>query len=239
MEVFNKHAPIKTRYVRANDQPFITKELRKEHMKRSKLRNKYLKEKTIQNNDAYKKQRNKCVFLLKKEKIAYFSKLNPSKVCDNKNFWKVVNPLFSDKVTPSDNITLIENGKIIRDEHQIAEIFNKFFSNAVQDLNIEKYEHFSFDKYFLCKDNINEDPILRAIEKYENHPSILKIKEKTPNNTGFSFQPTNLRSVIREIGDLNESKSAPIESIPPGILKDHYDIIGPKTEYFLKIRNSF
>ena len=168
------------------------------------------------------------MFLLKKAKIVYFSKLNPSKVCDNKIFWKVVNPLFSDKVTPSDNITLIENGKIIRDEHQIAEIFNKFFSNAVQDLNIEKYEHFSFDKYFLCKDNINEDPILRAIEKYENHPSILKIKEKTPNNTGFSFQPTNLRSVIREIGDLNESKSAPIESIPPGILKDHYDIIGPQ-----------
>ena len=54
MDVFNRHAPLKTRYVRANDQPFITKMLRKEHMKRSRLRNKYLEDKTEENNKAYK-----------------------------------------------------------------------------------------------------------------------------------------------------------------------------------------
>ena len=83
MEIFNRHAPLKQRYVRANDSPFITKELRKEHMKRTRLRNKFLKDKSEANNNAYKLQRNRCVSLLKKAKKSYFAKLNPSTVCDN------------------------------------------------------------------------------------------------------------------------------------------------------------
>ena len=37
MNVLNKHAPIKFKYVRANDGPFMTKQLRKAIMVRSKL----------------------------------------------------------------------------------------------------------------------------------------------------------------------------------------------------------
>ena len=128
----------------------------------------------------------------------------------------------------TENITLIENNVMVNDDKTIAEIFNNFFSNAVKNLNIEYYEHFSFDEYFLCKDTVNEDPILRAIQKYEDHPSILKIKEITPKNELFSFKPTDLKAVIKEIGNLNESKSSPIESIPAKILKENFDIIGPK-----------
>ena len=49
IEILNHHAPIRTKYIRANDQPFMTKELRKEHMKRTRLRNKFRKSKTIEN----------------------------------------------------------------------------------------------------------------------------------------------------------------------------------------------
>ena len=146
----------------------------------------------------------------------------------NKKFWKIVNPLFTESTTSTDNITLIENNQIVSDDHKVAEIFNNYFSNAVKNLNIDNYEHFSFDKYFLYKDTYNEDAILRAIEKYENHPSILKIKESTPENECFSFKQTDLTSVIKEIGNLNESNSSPIESIPAKILKDIYDMIAPK-----------
>ena len=228
MEILNRHAPLKMKYIRANDQPFVTKELRKEHMKRSRLRNKYLKNRTETNSVAYKKQRNLCVALLRKVKISYFDNLHPSKICDNKKFWKTVNPLFSEKATSTDNIALIENNVIETDDQKVAEIFNSFFGNAVKNLNIDYYEHFSFDKYFLCKDTENNDPILLAIEKFENHPSILKIKEITQKNSCFSFKPTDLKSIIKEIANLNESKSTPIESIPTKVLKDNYDIIGPK-----------
>ena len=228
MEILNKHAPLKTKYVRANDQPFVTKELRKEHMKRTRLRNKYKKNKNEANKRAYTSQRNLCVKLLKRAKSSYFEKLKPSSISDNKKFWKTVKPMFSDKAMFSDNITLIENKKIISGDQEVAEIFNSYFSNAVKSLNIENYEHFSFDEYFLCSEKENDDVILRAIEKYENHPSVKKIKENTPQDASFSFKSTDLMAVTKEIGKLNESKSAPTESIPAKILKDHYDVIGPK-----------
>ena len=39
MNILNKHVPIKLKYIRANDGPFMNKELRKEIMIRSKLKN--------------------------------------------------------------------------------------------------------------------------------------------------------------------------------------------------------
>ena len=46
----DKHAPLKKRYVRANQQNFMDKELNQAIMVRSKLRNKYLKSKSKQIN---------------------------------------------------------------------------------------------------------------------------------------------------------------------------------------------
>ena len=43
LEICEQSAPLKMKYVRGNDQPFVTKELRKEHMKRTRLLNKYRK----------------------------------------------------------------------------------------------------------------------------------------------------------------------------------------------------
>ena len=51
----------------------------------------------------------------------------------------------------TDDITLIENNNIISDDKDVAEVFNSFFINAVKNLNIDSYEHLSFDEYFLCK----------------------------------------------------------------------------------------
>ena len=63
-QVLNEHAPIKKKYVRANDGPFVTKAFRKAVMLRTKLRNKYNKERTKETERAFKKQRNRCVKLL-------------------------------------------------------------------------------------------------------------------------------------------------------------------------------
>ena len=43
IDILNKHAPIKQNHIRENDNHFVTKELRKEHMLRSRLRNKFCK----------------------------------------------------------------------------------------------------------------------------------------------------------------------------------------------------
>ena len=46
----------------------MTKEVRKAIMIRSKLRNKFLKDKNEQSRNDYRKQRNLCVALVRKEK---------------------------------------------------------------------------------------------------------------------------------------------------------------------------
>ena len=53
---FNKYAPIKRKYVRANEAPFMTKELHKAITKKSRLRNKFLKNRTENNQKNFKHQ---------------------------------------------------------------------------------------------------------------------------------------------------------------------------------------
>ena len=65
IETLNKHAPIKKKYLRANQGEFISKELNKSIMTRSRLRSKYLKEKSVDSKIAYDEQSNYCVNLLR------------------------------------------------------------------------------------------------------------------------------------------------------------------------------
>ena len=91
-KAIQRHAPIKKRYVRANQAPFINKKINKEIMKRSRLRNKFLNTKSDINSKAYNKQRNLCVSLIRSEKKNSFSNINTSDITDNKTFWKTVKP---------------------------------------------------------------------------------------------------------------------------------------------------
>ena len=58
IEVLNKHAPMKQKYLRANQGRFLAKNLHKAIMKRSRLRNKFLSDRTEMSRKEYKKQRN-------------------------------------------------------------------------------------------------------------------------------------------------------------------------------------
>ena len=89
------YAPLKKKYLRANHASFVTKELRKAIMLRTRLRNIYLKQRTETTKVAYNRQRNKCVSILKKSKKSYFESLDTKFVKDNKTFWRRISPLFS------------------------------------------------------------------------------------------------------------------------------------------------
>ena len=58
MKLLNRHAPVIEKYKRGIRMPFVTKYLSKAIMKRSKLRNNYLKNKSDANRMLCKKQRN-------------------------------------------------------------------------------------------------------------------------------------------------------------------------------------
>ena len=77
--IFNKHAPIRKKCLCANEAPFMTKELHNAIMKRSRYRNKFLKDKSQTSRENYKIQRNLCKKLLRKTKKSYFESLNTKK----------------------------------------------------------------------------------------------------------------------------------------------------------------
>ena len=103
---------------------------------RSKLRNKFLKSRSNKNREAYKKQRDLCVSLLRQNKKDYYENLDIKSVTDNKMSWKTVVPLFSNKSKRSNKITLSENEKLIINDQKCAEVFNNYFNSIVKELNI-------------------------------------------------------------------------------------------------------
>ena len=67
------------------------------------------------------------------------------------------------------NITEEQNHSLLTNGEAVAKELNNFFANAVKSLNIPNYE--------ICDslaENI-DDPFLKAIAKWRNHPSILAI----------------------------------------------------------------
>ena len=94
----------------------MSKEFNKAIMTRSRLRNKYLKEKSADSKIKYDKRRNYCVNLLRRTKKKYFAYINISSVTDNNKFWKIVKLLFSDKISHKETITLVVNDTILSDD---------------------------------------------------------------------------------------------------------------------------
>ena len=188
-------------------------------MVKSKLRKKFLKSRSKSDKEAYYKQRNKCVSLLRKTKKAYYSNLNVKDIVDNKTFWKTVKGFFSDKSNNFENISLIEKGNLLTDDFEIAETFNKFFQNLVPNLNLKVRSK------LLCQAPENGDEVLAAICKYQNHPSIKTIFEKC--NFSFSFKTVSLTDIEKEMTSLNTNKASHSSDIPTKILKQNVDFFSP------------
>ena len=116
----------------------MTKNLRKQIMVRSKLRNNYNKNRDYEDWCKYKCQRNLCLNLLRKTKKNFCKALDEKQVSDSKTFWTNVKPVFSDKSINSSKITLVEKHAIVVDGEKIANIMNNYFINITKNLNKNK-----------------------------------------------------------------------------------------------------
>ena len=218
--IWNCYAPIKKKVVRGNNAPFMNKTLSKAFMKRSQLKNNFHKNPSEQNKRIFKKYRNFCVSLLKKEKRKYYSNLDLKILENNKLFWKNIKPFFSGKSKLSSNITLIDGEKVLTDKNDVAEALNEHFTEAVQNLGIEKFG----SKSDLSCENADEiiDDIL---ERYKNHPSILKIKENVVVGEKFTFSATTQDDMYCKIKALDPKKACIKNDIPVKALIGTNDII--------------
>ena len=218
LKTLDKYAPSKAKHARGNQMPFMTKDLSKNIMKISRLRNKYLNNINEENRKLYAQQRNYCVSLLRKTKKVYHENLDERKVSDNKLFWKTGKSSLSEKFNARERISLIENGEIVKTEKGTAEVFNNFFGNIVKNLNISQYS--DFDPII---ENV-KDPTLKVILKYKKHPSILAIRTKCNRNGIFSFREVSFKEIETEIRLLKLNKASQYSDIPPKIIKENSDI---------------
>ena len=198
---------------------FMNKSLKKAIMKRSSLRNIFVKNKTDTNRIVYIKQRNYCVSLLRKNIKDHYANLNEGNVADNKQFWRAVKPLLSDKVKSSEKITLVEGEEIINDDGENVEILNTFFSNAIKTLKITEYQETD------SLANSISYPIFKVILKYRNHPSIVAIKNLNKASR-FDFSRVSVQDVVKEIKKLSTRKATQYTDLPVKILKENSDIFG-------------
>ena len=95
--VINKQAPLKNKTIRGNQAPFMTKELPKAIMTRSRLINIFIKNKNKQNCQAFVKQRNTYTKLRKKAIKFHFAKVTGNCMMTNRYFWKTVKPFLNSK----------------------------------------------------------------------------------------------------------------------------------------------
>ena len=159
LSILDKHAPIKRKYIRANNSAVMTKDLRAAITQRSKLTQKFFKERTNESKHLYNRQRNLCVSLLRKTKRDYFKQLNNKVVSDNRKFWQTISPLFSEKALRKETIILKDNNRTTKNNHKLAETFSTFFSNITQNLKIDR-------NLVKITENLNtSDPVLKVIKK--------------------------------------------------------------------------
>ena len=157
LKTLDASAPVKKKILRFNQNPFMSKALRKAIMVRSKLKNKYNKNRTGENWHSYKKQRNFCVNLLRKTKKDYLNDLNIKNITDKKAFWKTIKPYFSNKGLNSSSLILSEKNKIVTNDHDITSVMNNYFTGITSHLNLKT-------------DQINHsENLTNIIENIKNH----------------------------------------------------------------------
>ena len=94
-------------------------------------------------------------------------------------------------------------------------MFNNYFNSTVEELNIP------IDQNLLNNVSLFDDPIIAAVQKYDRHPSILKIKEKFKKHDLFSFYPVNPNKMLKIIENIDSKKATQQGDISVRIIKEN------------------
>ena len=129
---------------------------------------------------------------------------------ENRTFWKTVKPFLTDKTNKTSRITLIEEERVISQDHLIAKTFNEYFINIPIKNMPKNQEYESFD-------SSEGNPVSSIIKKYQNHPSIKLIKTKNKSKT-FRFRETNTDEIKKFIEKLDPKKASQKSDMSTNIL---------------------
>ena len=186
----------------------MSKALCKAIIVRAKLKNKYNKNRTGENWDSDKKQKDFCVNLLRKTKKNYFNDLNIKNITDNKAFWRTIKPYFSNKGLNSSSVILSEKNKNVTNGQNIANIMNNYFTGNTIHLNL-KLDQIS-----------HSENLTNIIEKFKYRESKQRIKPaKFHHRQTFNLHYVSVKEVKKELINLRSNKVNRTGDIPAKILK--------------------
>ena len=111
------------------------------------------------------------------------------------------------------NLTEEESNSLLTNCEEVAEELNNFFANAVKNLHILNYENCNS-----LAENI-DNPTLKAIAKWRNHPSILAIASEYKNRENISFDFISKEDALTVIKMMDVSKAIQESDIPVKIIE--------------------
>ena len=137
----HQHALCKKKTLRGNHSPFMNKKLSKAILTRTKLRNKFRKNQTDENQKTlYAAAKLLVIGLLllsfNNFKIEFYKNINEKDVTDNKTFWKPLKPFLSNGTVTQSKITLRDKNlsvtelKPVTEDKKIAGTLNIFLERA-------------------------------------------------------------------------------------------------------------
>ena len=100
-------------------------------------------------------------------------------------FWKTVKPMISNKCVNRDSITLVKDGNFFLENLEITETFNVTFLNLVKEMDI------SLGQKLLTEADDIKYPVLRIIDRFKKHPSVVVIFENNKDDA-FIFKHVSL-----------------------------------------------
>ena len=152
----------------------------------------------------YKRLRNRVNSMVKSDTIKYNDE-RVEKACDENEIWRIVKEVTSPK--NESKWTLIEEGKTINDEQEVAEIFNDFFINKISNI----------------KDNIDQNRVEDPIKRLEE-----KLKKR---KLQFSLKAVTEKSVEKAINSLKMKRSAGADNLTQEQMKlGSSEIVRPLTK---------
>ena len=110
--LFESPAPVKEKYIRRNQAPFMNKSVRMAIMVRTELLNKFRKENSV---------------------------INES-FCKIKSFCKTVKPSFTKMTLKGEKMVPVESDTTFSEENKVVEIFRSYFDGIADGLNIKRCE---------------------------------------------------------------------------------------------------
>ena len=117
----------------------------------------------------------------------------------SKDFWPTIKPFLSSKTSKSDcDIILLENDTLVSDQNEVSSLLNDFYINIAREIGIDSQS-----------------------QDLENHPSILAIKDNSPDSgfNSFNFSPVDQNQVSKSIKKLNPKKAPGVDQLPAKLIK--------------------